>query len=519
MNKSQYQTLQQTTQYDYVNFCKHLVIPCFGTQVKTFSEVAEPWQWKDAELFSKVLGNLWGITYPIRNIWLTRPRGHDKTSSIARLVLWCLLFKRENVAPLNVYAAAVDKEQAGILLDSLREIVTLNGFNDLVKVTRSGTARSFGGKLTILSSDASSSYGLKANIIILDEITHWTTPKSRSFFEALWSGRSKMKNTITIVITNSGFKNTWQYNLLQSLKRDPSWYIYDEPGRLAQWHGNIEEMVSGLSHSSYRRLVLNEWVDDETISLYTLFLDNIAQQLPDIRGCSRAIISIDYASSRDLTAIAITLIHNECIYITDIIAGHFQQEEIEQRLIQIYRMYADMMPVDIVADRYQMEYMHSRMRNIHGINITLIKPTKQLNMRAVNNLHTMMTHGKVLFVNPYMGPYAGETLDTEMRNITIDLANGKVSTSQVGLHDDRFHAVMYAVHHAVEQRYLSIVQSRQLPKLDQSNNHTTHILPDLRQLYHRTSVFGLDVKPGDNFTNEFQRKVLETLKRLERNKP
>jgi hypothetical protein len=182
-------------------------------------------------------------------------------------------------------------------------------------------------------------------------------------------------------------------------------------------------------------------------------------------------------------------------------------------------MYADMMPVDIVADRYQMEYMHSRMRNIHGINIILIKPTKQLNMRAVNNLHTMMTHRKVLFVNPYMGPYAGETLDTEMRNITIDLANGKVSTSQVGLHDDRFHAVMYAVHHAVEQRYLSIVQSRQLPKLDQSDNNTTHILPDLRQLHHRTSVFGLDVKPGDNFTNEFQRRVLETLKRLERNKP
>jgi hypothetical protein len=131
----------------------------------------------------------------------------------------------------------------------------------------------------------------------------------------------------------------------------------------------------------------------------------------------------------------------------------------------------------------------------------------------------MMAHHKVLFANPYMGPYAGETLDTEMRNITIDLVNGKVATSQVGLHDDRFHAVMYAVHHAVEQRYLGTVQSKQLPKLEKQDNNTVRILPDIRQLQHRISVFGLENKPVDNFTNEFQQRVLETLKRLERNKP
>jgi hypothetical protein len=241
-------------------YLDHVVIDS-RPEPRLYRHLAKPWQWYFAEKLTPALESVCGVrseyTGP-RSFWLTLPRGHDKTSLIARLSNWTMGFTRRRVAGV---CAAADREQAGLLHEFAEAEADLNpwlrarvGYRSNKLVGRSGSY------LKIISADAYSSYGLKVDLIVCDELTHW--PK-RDLWDSLWSGRQKRPDAVFVVITNAGMLKTWQHDVVQMAKESPHWFVYDKPGRFATWmdETQIRNDRRLLPPGIAARVLDNRWVD------------------------------------------------------------------------------------------------------------------------------------------------------------------------------------------------------------------------------------------------------------------
>lgn len=515
MNKEQYKALADKCYDDYEKFLRHIQIPYCGFEPRQFYDVAEQWQIDEAKVLGSTVKNIWcPNSYPYRNVWITRPRGHDKTSSIARVVLWTILFPRPSPkqrVPIDVRVVAVDSEQAQILIDIINVLIQINNMSDLISINKQELYGP-GGKATIVAADASSAYGKIIHLLIFDELTHWDTPKSQKLFNALWSGRSKVKNSCTIILTNSGYVGTWQHKLLQNIKKSNQWYVYDKPGRLASWHSeqDLLEIAAGLPPSEVDRLLYNKWVENESTNLHSYLMDNI--QETRLTEPMYIVIGIDYASRRDLTAISILEISDK-IWVRNVLAGRWAHEELCNIIRDLYRNNNSIAPTYIAADAYQMEHITS-MLSKEGINITLIRPTATTNKRMVSLLLRCCESKILMFQSPCLGEYAGETLETEARYCQIGSSPPKI-TAPTGVHDDRLHSICYALLHAYNKNLLfkcnitvSNIQSNQIAN---HNPGKPISYMDVRSLkISDNSIFG--IRPQKIMQVNINNRVLNTSK-------
>lgn len=457
MNREEYKRLADYCYNDYLKFLEVIRIPFSGFDPKKFIEIAEPWQITEAKVIGNVLRNVWDRDnkFPYNNVWITRPRGHDKTSSIARGCIWAILFPRPSFkerVPLDIRVVAVDAEQAQILVDIASNIIRLNELQNIIKINKQELIGP-GGKANIISADYASAYGKIIHVLIFDELTHWDTPKSKKLFDALWSGRSKVQNSCTIILTNAGYKNTWQYDLLKNIKASNCWYIDDNPGRLASWHSEetLKEISFGLPPQEVRRLLYNEWIENETRSIHNYILENSIENVNStLHG---VIIGVDYASKVDLTAVTVLEIYDSFMYVKDIIVGQFTHERLQNEILKpLYSQYRDKVITKIAADAYQMEYTAEMMKK-EGINIELIRPTSATNKRMFSLLLKCCESKILMFKSPYLGAYQGTTLETEARYCTIQISPPKIVTP-AGVHDDRLHSIAYAIFCAYKNNML-----------------------------------------------------------------
>lgn len=484
--------------HDYVSFCLDMLIPACGTKVSRFRSVAEEWQIRDMSIMQNAVSKIWRgpkcDETPYRNVWLTRPRGHDKTSSIARLLLWILAFdcRYRKTVPLTCYAAAVDKEQAFIVYDCMRTLAEINRYP--VRFRRSGRVSGPGGQLFIISSDAASSYGLVGHVFVFDEITQWNTPSSKDFFDSLWSGRGKVKDSCTFVMTNSGYRNTWQYELLQVLKKDATWYVYDEPGRLASWSVVTNDMIAGLSKEKVDMLFYNQWIDEPGANLYELFMsccDSSREPRSDDIFC--VVISVDYATSRDLFVMTTAYV-SEYVYYANMVSGRFSPSEIEKMIYDEWEKHVGSYPTFVVSDRYQMEYM-SEVLFSKGCVVELLKPTRNTNKSMMYSFVDMMRNGMIYFSSPYLGLCYGTSLETDFRKCVFDYEHGKV----VGdCYDDRIVSCMYVIDFLIRRKYVN-TSARRLDydslKSDFGTNKKKNLYLDYLDASRLTRLASCDSKP------------------------
>lgn len=249
-------------------YLQRCVIDC-KPQPRPFGEVAEWWQWR--YLFDPILPAVEAMaevqSAPYQGptgFWRTMARGSDKTSSIARTLSWLILASRKRVS-LRVTAAAADRDQAKKIRDAMFREANLNPwFGRHLKIDKYA-ATGPGGSAEIISKDASSAFGGDAHVYILDELTHWS---SRDLFDALMSGRAKVPGALMFVLTNAGYRDTWQHEVFQefqaeSLKPNPLWDVYESEGVLAGWVDK-RQMASDrktISKVEALRLYDNRWVD------------------------------------------------------------------------------------------------------------------------------------------------------------------------------------------------------------------------------------------------------------------
>lgn len=374
-----------------------------------FRNMAEPWQWA---LVNQLLP---AIEYAAhvrteydgpRNFWLTLPKGHDKSSLIARLINWALAFNRRT---FTGYVAAADKEQAALLGKAMQDESRLNPWlakrldfrNWKVHGINSAT-------IEILAADAASSHGIRGDILIVDELTHWHKP---DLWQALLSGREKRPGSILIVITNAGLKYTWQHDALESFKTSNRWFVYEAPGKLASWMDSaaMDELRRAVPPQLARRLFDNEWVDpsDGCNFLTREEVDQCVSPdlVPHTQGISGTayVASIDYGPIRDRTVC--TLIHrteDDKILVDkmDIMQGSRENPvkiEAVERWLDDVRKNFDISSV--VIDPYQMESTYQR--------YTGIMPMRKFEARGGKSNYEMAQCLRALVVNHRLAWFPG----------------------------------------------------------------------------------------------------------------
>ncbi len=298
-------------------YLNHVVINS-DPEPKQFRELAEYWQWNRCDYIlpavESVTGHTKSYTGP-KNIWETMPRGHDKTSFIARLMNWVLVFsKRKN---LRLLVAAKDSEQANILKDMMQTEAGLNPWFGKYLTFHQKIVLGPAGHLRIATADARGLFGHGIDIFVMEELTHWEDVLGQEVWTSLWSGRRKRPSAILLVLSNAGYLDTWQHKVYEQARVDRDWKLYEAPGIMASWMNReaIEKDKLLLPPAEARRLLDNQWVDLSEIGGYVT--------KREVLGCEEAalemglkwsytldrkqgyILSIDYGPKKDRTVITL----------------------------------------------------------------------------------------------------------------------------------------------------------------------------------------------------------------------
>lgn len=258
--KAQYAMADRMSSLSYENYLKYVVINS-APDPQLFKERAEAWQWDQARTIGPAIESITRIRKGYRGkraFFRTMPRGHDKSSSIGRLMNWALGYTTKY---FSAVVAAADREQAGLLLEFMNIEAELNPWlKKRLDFRQNRVVGRYGSNLKVLAADAYGSFGLNNDIIICDELTHWANEK---LWNTLISGSGKRPGMVTIIITNAGMKGSWQWTVRERARTSPTWQLYEAPGPMASWMNTEEarENLKMLPPSEYRRCIRNEWLD------------------------------------------------------------------------------------------------------------------------------------------------------------------------------------------------------------------------------------------------------------------
>jgi phage terminase large subunit-like protein len=227
---------------------------------RKLADVCDPWQSADFAALDggwRAVAGHHDVDAAVRRAWLERPRGHSKTSDIAIMVTWALFASRRAIRGV---AAAGDADQAALLRVAIEGLRRGNAWlSPILDVQRERVVnRHTGSELAILTSDAPTSYGLTPDFVVADELVHW---RSRELWDSLLSSAAKRANRLLLVITNAGFRESWQWETREAIRQDPSWYFSRLEGPRASWIDGkrLGEQRRLLPRVAYQRLWFNAW--------------------------------------------------------------------------------------------------------------------------------------------------------------------------------------------------------------------------------------------------------------------
>ncbi len=243
-------------------FLRHVVIDA-RPAARAFGLCCEPWQARLVASIAPAVECIAGVRpdyHGPRSFYFVLPRGHDKTGLVGRLVNWAVAFSRQ---PICAIAAAAKQDQAALLLASMKAEIDLNPWLAERLRVYSDAVVGPGGVLRVISAEANTASGLKADLIVCDELTFW---RGRALFDVLFSGREKRSQSVFIIITNAGVAGSWQHALLQAARADRRhWCVYEAPVNtlLATWMNpaRIAAMRAMIPRGHARRVFDNQWID------------------------------------------------------------------------------------------------------------------------------------------------------------------------------------------------------------------------------------------------------------------
>jgi hypothetical protein len=430
---------------------------------RRWGETAEPWQEADAQA---ILDTSPGA---IRRHFLVRPKDGRKTSDLAAVNIVALLEQTPRHGKL--YALASDRDQVGLLLDSVREFQARTpGLGGALSVYENKVTTSKETTLEALPADAASAQGIRGHLITADEIHEWTdTRATRRLWSNVVQGLEKSLPNGTFprfaAITNAGSPHSLAGRARKKAKDSEEWRLSEVEGPLP-W--KTEQQLAALrddcdTDAEYERLHLNRWTEGP---------DRLAT-LEDIKQCAtlnpelplppawgqRYVIGVDLSLRRDLSAAAVCHAeYGERKWVDgrEQILGHrvvvdrlmtwraprgrdVDLGEIEMWLDIAARQYG----AQVVMESYQAGPIQQGLLR-RGIDAQLIDATQARNSRQVVLLMSLL-HDKAIAL-----PNDPELL-TELTNVPIVESQPNVyklgDQRVAGLgHHDRTTAISIAVH-------------------------------------------------------------------------
>lgn len=296
------------------------------------------------------------------------PRKNGKTTFAAIIALFLELFDGEPAA--EVYAAAVDKEQAKICFDTAKEIIRNSPFAELVSIYRGSivmprTASSF----RPLTKDTKNKDGLNPHAAICDERHAW---KTNEIYDVIKTGIGARSQPLVFSISTAGTDTSVPYfsdleflrNVLTGVhEKDNHFIMMFEPDDGDRWDDpDVWKKVNpnyGVSlypayvESEYQEALkkggttlaafctknLNMWVDSPEVWISD---DDV---MANARGLDRSElmgkdcwVGIDLASKGDITAV--------CLWFPDVMAADFIFCVPEAKVLELadrvdYRLWRD----------------------------------------------------------------------------------------------------------------------------------------------------------------------------------
>lgn len=266
-----------------------------------------------------------------RTAFIMIPRKAGKSTLAAGIGLYLLFADGEPGA--EIYSAAADREQAGIVFEMARGMVSASpmlekraeSFKRSIVVP--GTASSY----KVLSSDAYTKHGLSAHGIIFDEVH---AQPDRELWDVLTTSVGARRQPLTVAITTAGYDRhslcfelyDYAVKVRDGVIDDPGFLpvIYEaeadddwkSPSTWRKAHPGIgvsvkeeffAEECQKAQHlpayeNTFRRLYLNQWTEQDArwISLDTW--DACGEALPDLEG-RECFAGLDLASTTDIAAL------------------------------------------------------------------------------------------------------------------------------------------------------------------------------------------------------------------------
>jgi len=291
--------------------------------------------------------------------YLERPRGHSKTTDMAVQLAWILQNSSRRVEGL---AAAADRDQAGLLRDAMERVVKRNAAlcPDLVFRQHSVIQRTTGSRLSVISSDVQSSWGLLPDFVICDELSHWEKPE---LWYSLISSAAKKADCMLLVLTNAGVGRGWQWDVRETAARSRRWYFSSLDGCRAPWISEewLEEQRQLLPTAVFDRLWNNRWQssDGGFVSLEEAERCRDSELICQAQGQRgrRYFAAIDYAEKHDFTVGVVVHWEGEvlvvdCMDVVQPRAGQpVQVSWVEQWIERISESFGN---VCFVLDEYQL---------------------------------------------------------------------------------------------------------------------------------------------------------------------
>lgn len=251
---------------DPATFRRDLLVDVDGLP-RRFGVVMDDWQKEDFAALDPALLACTGqkkVDAAVKmRAFLERARGHSKTTDLAVTCCYALAFATR---PLRGYCYAADKDQAQLLRDAMQTILRLNPWLAKILVVQRDSVTNVGNQhpgegasLSVNTSDVGSSYGILPDFIIADELCHWQG--DGGLWDSLISSAAKRKNCLFVVITNSGFVDSWQWKVREVVRTDGGWHFSRLDGPKASWMTDerLQEQRKMLPPVAYARLWLNQW--------------------------------------------------------------------------------------------------------------------------------------------------------------------------------------------------------------------------------------------------------------------
>jgi phage terminase large subunit-like protein len=268
-----------------------------------------------------------------RTAFIMIPRKAGKSTLAAGIGLYLLFADGEPGA--EIYSAAADREQAGIVFEMAKQMVAASpilakraeSFKRAIVVNQTASA------YKVLSSDAFTKHGLSAHGIIFDEVH---AQPNRELWDVLTTSVGARRQPLTVAITTAGYdRHSLCFELYDHACKvrdgvidDPHFLpvIFEagedddwkEPATWRKAHPGLgvsvkEEFLADecvkAQHlpsfeNTFRRLYLNQWTEQESrwISLDTW--DACAGELPELDG-RECFAGLDLASTTDIAALSL----------------------------------------------------------------------------------------------------------------------------------------------------------------------------------------------------------------------